>query len=113
MGRNGSVMAPGRSTAVSPGNSRSSMSTEWTNLRETEATVEVGLAGSTPSAGKPRTWGSGGGGGVAGPRKHFPPTHREDEDGHTTGSDRADSKDAPRTTRPLACAFARPRGTYR
>jgi len=34
-----------------------SMSTEWTNLRETEATVEVGLAGSTQSAGKPRTWG--------------------------------------------------------
>ena len=27
-----------------------SMSTEWTNLRETEATVEVGLAGSTQSA---------------------------------------------------------------
>src|ERR1019366_10280018 len=35
-----------------------SMSTEWPNLRETEATVEVGLAGSTRSAGKPRTWGS-------------------------------------------------------
>ena len=35
-----------------------SMSTEWINLRETEATVEVGLAGSTQSAGKPRTWGS-------------------------------------------------------
>ena len=33
------------------------MSTEWTNLREVEATVEVGLAGSTRSAGKPRTRG--------------------------------------------------------
>jgi hypothetical protein len=39
------------------GNSRPSMSTEWTNLRETEATVEVGLASSTRSAGKPRTGG--------------------------------------------------------
>jgi len=34
------------------------MSTEWINLRETEATVEVRLVGSTQSAGKPRTWGS-------------------------------------------------------
>jgi hypothetical protein len=28
------------------------MSTEWINLRETEATVEVGLAGSTSEHGK-------------------------------------------------------------
>jgi hypothetical protein len=41
---------------------RPSMSTEWFNLRATEATVEVGLAGSTRSAGKPRTWGSSGAG---------------------------------------------------
>jgi len=40
------------------------MSTEWTNLREIEATVEVGLAGSTRSAGKPCTWGSSGAGWV-------------------------------------------------
>jgi len=62
MGRNGSVMAPGRSTAVLVCPNEPSMSTEWINLRETEATVEVGLAGSTQSAGKPRTWGSGGAG---------------------------------------------------
>jgi len=47
-----------------PGNSGPSMSTERTNLRETEATVEVGLAGSTRSAGKPHTWGSSGAGWV-------------------------------------------------
>src|SRR5215471_19104661 len=29
-------------------------------LRKADASREVGLAGSTPSAGKPRTWGSGG-----------------------------------------------------
>lgn len=39
-----------------------SMPTERTTLRETEATVEVGPADSTRSAGKPHTWGSGGAG---------------------------------------------------
>src|SRR5260370_27450644 len=57
-----------------PGNSGPSMPTEWTNLRETEATAEVGLAGSTRSAGKPRTRGSGGGGLVTGSATE-PPDH--------------------------------------
>src|SRR5258708_29425908 len=52
------------------GGSGPSMSTEWTNLRETEATVEVGLADSTRSVGKPRTWGSSRAGCVAGLGKH-------------------------------------------
>src|SRR5258708_13703545 len=47
-----------------------SMSTEWINLRETEATGEVGLAGRTQSAGKPRTWGSREAGRVPRSRKH-------------------------------------------
>ena len=42
------------------GRTGSSMSTEWADLRKTEAAVEVGPADSTPSAGKPRTRGSGG-----------------------------------------------------
>src|SRR5207244_2350263 len=48
------------------------MTTEWTNLRETEATVEVGLADSTRSAGKPRTWGSSGGRLSSWSRETFP-----------------------------------------
>ena len=35
------------------------MPSERTILSEANVAVEVGLAGSTPSAGKPRTWGSG------------------------------------------------------
>ena len=35
-------MEPGRSTAVLVGSNGPSMSIEWPNLRETEATVEVG-----------------------------------------------------------------------
>jgi len=46
------------------------MLTERTILREAKATVEVGLAGSTRSAGKPRTWGSGGAGWEADLGKH-------------------------------------------
>ena len=43
-----------------PWRTGSSISTEWADPRKTEAAMEVGLADSTPSAGKPRARGSGG-----------------------------------------------------
>src|SRR5258708_28333940 len=53
-----------------------SMSTEWINLRETEATGEVALAGRTQTAAKPRPcgrsqtrWGAGPGARSLDPRK--------------------------------------------
>jgi len=58
---NGSIEEPERSTVVSArsGNERS-MLDEWrTFLRKANAAVEVGFAGSTQSAGKLRTRGSG------------------------------------------------------
>jgi len=54
---------------------RSSMPTEWTTLREANAAVEVGPAGSTQSAGEPRTGGSGGTERTAWSGKH--PLHSE------------------------------------
>src|SRR5262249_51897588 len=49
---------------------RSSRPTEWTIHRKADAVVEVGSAGSTRRAGKPRTRGSGGAGRGAGPGTH-------------------------------------------
>src|SRR5215471_14965159 len=69
MDGHGSLAEPGRSTTVLTGD-RSSRLTEWTIHRKAEAVVEVGSAGSTRSAGKPGTRGSGGAGREAGPGTH-------------------------------------------
>src|SRR6516162_1750003 len=63
------------------------MPTEGTVLREANAAVEVGPAGSTPSAGKPRTWGSGGAERATWSGRHPLHTQREDEGDHGTGRD--------------------------
>ena len=54
--------------------------------------MEVGLAGSTRSAGKPRTWGRGGAG-RDWVRETFPVHAEEEKDVNTTGPDSEESKD--------------------
>jgi hypothetical protein len=51
-----------------------SLPTERTIHRNADAAVEVGSLGSTPSAGKPRAWGSKGAGHASFVRKHLLPT---------------------------------------
>src|SRR6516165_9786056 len=55
----------------------------WLRPRAANAAVEVGPAGSTPSAGKPRTWGSGGAERTTRSGKHL--LHLQREDQVTTG----------------------------